>query len=151
MKLDISKINIPASLPKNILFGGITLVLILAIIYAVRFFKQKPDAGIDGAKESIDKSKLTFPLGQYGLFADQIEEATDGFGTDEAAIYDVFESLNNISDVSQLIVSYGKRWYPDKVIPYKITLGNLMAEELDHKELSKVNDLLSNKGINYKF
>lgn len=66
-----------------------------------------------------------------------------GWGTDEEAVYDVFNRINNGADLHKLISVYGTR--------EDLTLDQAMVDELNNSELKKVNTILANKGINYQF
>jgi hypothetical protein len=106
------------------------------------------DADIKAAQKSGEK--LTYSLGNYTQFADQIYAAVlTVFGTDEAAIYAVFNKMQNNLDVAQLIKSFGKRR-----LEFSTTMAELgahLTEDLDSSEIAKLNSILAAKNITYRF
>ena len=113
------------------------------------------DNAVNEAKKEEGKLKsqgftLTYPASQYLLFADKIYQA--GFvvgGTDEDAIYSVFKKMKNDLDINKLIQSFGERR-----IEFSFQKGSLSAfltSEMDNDEISTINNILSTKGIKYRF
>ena len=93
--------------------------------------------------------KASYPDAVYSNLADSIEQACLGFGTDEQIIYQVFSKMNNDLDVAKLIVAYGTRR-----IEFTLEMGTLaqvLVSELDSSEIANVNNILSKKGITYRF
>ena len=93
--------------------------------------------------------KASYPDAVYSNLADAIEQACLGFGTDEQIIYQVFSKMNNDLDVAKLIVAYGTRR-----IEFTLEMGTLaqvLVSELDSSEIANVNNILSKKGITYRF
>jgi D-arabinose 1-dehydrogenase-like Zn-dependent alcohol dehydrogenase len=88
---------------------------------------------------------------QYKIFADAIYSAGFDvlFGTDEDAIYNVFNRMNNDLDVNKLIVAFGARRieFSTRVA----SLSEFLRSELDDKEIANINKILSTKNINYRF
>ena len=88
---------------------------------------------------------------QYKIFADAIYSAGFDvlFGTDEDAIYNVFNRMNNDLDVNKLIVAFGARRieFSTRVE----SLSEFLRSELDDKEIGNINKILSTKNINYRF
>lgn len=95
----------------------------------------------------------------------KLQEAMNGCGTTTSQIYQVFEGLKNKADVLALISVFSLRYYrPCAVsspISYAIWLrneraygGNLpvwLSYDLSSSEIEKINTILSDKGIEYKF
>lgn len=106
------------------------------------------DADIRAAQKSGEK--LSYSLGNYTQFADQIYAAVlTTFGTDEQAIYNIFSKMNNNLDVAQLIKSFGKRR-----LEFSTTMAELgahLTEDLDSSEIAKLNSILAAKNITYRF
>ena len=106
------------------------------------------DADIRAAQKSGEK--LTYSLGNYTQFADQIYAAVlTVFGTDEAAIYSVFNKMQNNLDVAQLIKAFGKRRL--EFSTQDLELGAHLSNDLDSSEIAKVNSILTSKNITYRF
>ena len=71
------------------------------------------------------------------------------WGTDEQAIYDVFNQMKTNLDVALLIKAFGKRRL--EFSTQDMELGGHLSNDLDSSEISKLNDILSSKGITYRF
>lgn len=92
-------------------------------------------------------------------------EAMNDCGTDENGVYNQFKKLNNIADVYALIKRWEIRYYrvcaassPISYIKYlfndKAFGGNLstwLTYDLSATEIGKINKILSDKGIKFKF
>lgn len=89
-------------------------------------------------------------------YAGMLVGAFNDCGTDEEIVYNVFRNLNNTADVLLLVKTYGVRDYKgcfsgDYFSDHHFNLGEALADELSAGEISKVNEILSQKGIDYKF
>lgn len=107
----------------------------------------------------------TLSLSQFENFSQTIVTAIDGCGTDEDAIYNVFEQLNNDADIRQLIMTFGVRYTQPCAatapISYSIwlvndkafggPLGAFLRYDLSDTEIGHVNSILRGRGINYQF
>jgi hypothetical protein len=105
-------------------------------------------------KDIIDAKKsgqvASYPTGTYSQLADKIYSAVMyTWGTDEQAIYDVFNQMKNNLDVALLIKAFGKRRVEFSTLDQE--LGAHLSNDLDSSEINKINNILSSKGINYKF
>lgn len=134
----------------------LAIVLILVLIPKIKALFGGFGNLITGA--TVSPSNLTYPKPQYVIFADQIFTAVDGAQTDEDAIYEVFNSMETYDDISQLIVAYGVRevsdpggfgWWVGQKNQYN--LAQSLRADLDSSELAKVNQILAQKEIKYKF
>jgi len=126
-----------------------------ALAVALLFIRKKTagDTISDAEKESKDISKVqkpTYGPTQYQLFADKVYSAgVTWFGTDENAIYGVFNQLYNDLDVLELIKAFGTRR-----LEFTSVFGNLqqfLASEMNAKEIGQINTILFSKGIKYRF
>jgi len=110
---------------------------------------------LDNANKDIrdaEKSGETasYPSATYSQLADKIYAAVMyTWGTDEQAIYDVFNQMKNNLDVALLIKAFGKRRVEFSTLDQE--LGAHLSNDLDSSEITKINSILSSKGINYKF
>lgn len=111
---------------------------------------------VDAAKKDqadLVKSgqKASYIDSQYKLFADAIYSAGFDvlFGTDEDAIYAVFNKMNNDLDVNKLIIAFGARRieFSTRVEG----LAQFLTSELDASEIANINKILGSKNINYRF
>jgi hypothetical protein len=140
---------------------GIGLTIGVAYI-AYRIFKKFSSDSIRQREQSKEVKKeldnsirlkpLTFPKSQYSGFADTIQTAGFDVGTDEAAIYSVFNKLKNDSDYLALIDAWGDptRTIYDWGMSYKMTLPQFLRWEMSDSEIKKINGILSNKKIKYR-
>jgi hypothetical protein len=103
-------------------------------------------------QKEVKKKPLTYPLSQYKSFADQIEVAGFGLGTDEEAIYSIFRKLKNNADYLALKQAWGKptRKTYDWAVPLDYTLSQFLRYELSDSDITKLNNILQSKGITYR-
>lgn len=144
--------------PKKVLIIVIILVIIGVVIWIMwgrisRLFAQLTGKIQDNAElnNHINQTgeTLSFTDTEYRNMANKLEEAfyggwLFGAGTDEDAVFDVFNRLNNKADLLKLIAVYGT----DK---NDRTLNQALQSELTSSELAHVNNILTNKGIYYQF
>lgn len=115
------------------------------------------DAGADEIKVLQQSGEVpTYSQTQYNTWADKLEQAMSGQGTDEEQIADVFHFMQNKSDVLKLVKAFGVRDYTDdKLLMWNVKQFNLnewLAAELDSEELNEyINKQLQAKQINYTF
>jgi len=106
------------------------------------------DADIKAAQQSGETA--SYPSATYSQLADKIYAAVMyTWGTDEQAIYDVFNLMKNNIDVAMLIKAFGKRRLEFSM--QDAELGAHLSQDLDSTEINKINTILSSKGINYRF
>lgn len=86
---------------------------------------------------------LTLSNADYNRLADKLYKAVKGVGTDETAIYAVFNALTNKADLLKLIAVFGTK--------DDMTLVQWLYDDLNSREIGKVNSILANKGIDYSF
>lgn len=89
----------------------------------------------------------TLSQSQFVLLCNQLEQAAKGVGTDEQAIYNVFNQMGNTADVYKLISVYGTRDGKDLPTMIRSELSSVWP----FNEISKLNKILANKGISYSF
>lgn len=85
----------------------------------------------------------TLSSAKYQQLATAIYNACKGWGTDEEAIYNAFNQLNNTADYLKLESVFGLRDGHD--------LDWWMRSELQKRERRQLNEILSNKGISHSF
>jgi len=94
--------------------------------------------------------KATYPDSSYSQWANSIVSA--GFnvlGTNEQAIYAIFQKMMNDLDVAKLIVAFGSQRVEFSF--QSMPLGAWLASELDNSEMALINKILSDKKIKYQF
>jgi hypothetical protein len=116
------------------------------------------DLAAQGITPTLDASQLE-------IFSQQLVEAMSGCGTDEDSIHRVFRQLSNDADVAALIVQFGVRYYQPCVwtspVSFAIWEANDQAYggglptwfgyDLSDSNIEDINDILTSKGITYKF
>ena len=151
------KIKLP--LQYKILIGAVgvvgTYLLIKKFQVEIKSFlnKRKQNENVrDELQDAEKKSPLSFPLSQYDNFASIIETACFDLGTDEQAIYAVFNRLKNNADFLQLAKAWGNptRRYYEYFVPMDLTLVQMLRYDLSDSECQVINKILARKGITYR-
>lgn len=140
------------------------IVLIALSIYWIRRGVKKSQQNQEFNKDYDiliqQGQKPTYLSTNYSTFADKIYEAgCESFfcsGTDEDSIYDVFDSMKNDVDVVLLQKAFGSREPRGGIcVPglgsCDYPLGQWLQTELSTEEFQEINNILSKKGITYKF
>lgn len=92
----------------------------------------------------------SYSLATYGQLADKIYAAVMyTWGTDEQAIYDVFNLMKNNIDVANLVKAFGKRRL--EFSTQTAELGAHLSNDLNSAEISKINNILASKNITFRF
>lgn len=92
----------------------------------------------------------SYSAATYSQLADKIYASVMyTWGTDEQAIYDVFNLMKNNIDVANLIKAFGKRRVEFSTQDQE--LGAHLSNDLDSSEIAKVNSILASKNITYRF
>jgi len=133
----------------------VSLAIIGGGYLAYAIYKKLNPSEEDKAQNQLDKEakelgKGTLQESEYKSLANSLYDAfMTAFGTDEDAIYGVFNKLGNDADIRRLIAAFGYRraeWgFTDYDLPYFI------KDELDATEIRYVNQILSAKNIKYRF
>ena len=126
------------------------------ILYRVIRNAARPATTPNAAKDDVSKfmregQRQSYPNGQYHVFADAIYSAGFDtlFGTDNEAIYDIFSKMNNNLDVAKLIVAFGTR--RKEYSGQAGSLGELIVSEMNNSQRAKINQILAQRGITYRF
>ena len=144
--------------PTRLLAGGVGLLAAgFGIKNLVSLFRKSHavvvSKNLDSAinHEKQNGGYPSYPDSQYDIFADNIEEATNTSGTDEQAVYNVMEAMQNNADLLKLQKAYGQRtnwWFG---IPLgKFTLSQILNNALDDGEKEKLRKIIAAKGITIK-
>ena len=142
--------------------GGVTVFLLLKYL-----LKAKPTP--EQANElAAYKNRLTELASRYGIipsygdpyynsWAAEILKSFDDCGTDESAVYRVFDKMNNEADVIKLILAYGVGSFKGCFTQgsyfgnIHMTLSESLTSDMTNAEVGRVNDILSSHGINFSF
>ena len=91
----------------------------------------------------VTVENVTRTEAQLNADAAKLYQAMKGVGTDEEAIYAVFQTISTRSDVLRLISAFGLR--------DGMTLGEWISDDCSAGEIAKINQILADKDINYQF
>jgi hypothetical protein len=159
--------------PKAVKTYGKTIAWIAGIgvvsYIAYRIYKNNKAAN-DLAKTKNDLKTLSetgiqpsYLSSQYTVFANNIKQAAYGVFTDEKAIYSVFDKMKNDADVLKVYDAFGIWKYPCNAVEFPLStlfgrsdcgsgdLAMLLTDKLDSSEIKEINNILSKKGIKYRF
>ena len=144
----------PEILQTGMILGG--LFLVYRMLRPVGTKEQQQTTTTvksDIVKEESKGEQQSFSNSNYKTFADRLYSAMNTSGTDEAAIFSVFQQMKNRIDVLKLIEAYGVRQLYVFGVPVggKQNLSQALSDELSSSDIAKVNQILFKKGINYKF
>jgi len=135
------------------LVGGYLLVKKFQVELKAFIANRKKNTNIiDELDEEVKKQKLTYPPSQYDNFASIIETACFDLGTDEQAIYQVFNRLKTNGDFLALAKEWGnptRRFY-EYFVPMDLTLVQMLRYDMSDGECQVVNRILAKKGIKYR-
>lgn len=135
---------------------GIFLVIVIVLIAV--FWKSIKAFFTGLAGKAEDNAELANHIAQTGesvnlsaselsTMVNQLYTAMKGPGTDEETIYAVFKKCKNKADVLKLIAKFGTK--DDKDLPTWIR--SELSDTWPFKDLTKLNNILSDKGIDYSF
>ena len=144
----------PEILQTGMILGGLFLVYRMLRPAGAKEQQQTTTAiKTDIAKEENKGIEPTYSESNYKTLADRLYSAMNTSGTDESAIYSVFQQMKTRIDVLKLIEAYGTRQLYVFGVPVggKQNLSQALSDELSSSEIAKVNQILFTKGINYKF
>ena len=151
------------SAPKNIQESIFAKPLTWAIIagagiyLASRFIKKSPTAAEKKDVKVLEQQgqKATYLDSNYKQFADGLYAARSANapffwgGTNEQAMYNIFNKMKNDLDVVKLTEAFGSRRLSYSL--QNANLGGFLKDELDEEELNIINTGLRSKKINYQF
>lgn len=144
----------PEILQTGMILGGLFLVYRLLRPAGAKEQQQTTTSiKTDIQKETAKGEQPSYSDSNYKTLADKLYAAMNTSGTDESAIFAVFEQMKNKIDVLKLVEAYGVRQLYQFGIPIggKQNLAQALSDELSSNEIAKVNQILFKKGINYKF
>ena len=133
---------------------GIAVAILVPVIAIVIVFKYKDIKNlimdkaanqklVDEANTTIKVEDISITQDQFHTYAQKLYKAMKGAGTDEKAIYEVFEAMNSRSDVQQLIKTFG--------VKDGENLAEWLYDDLSAGDIEHINAILATKSINYQF
>lgn len=102
---------------------------------------------------------------EYSNFTHALVEAMNGCGTDEDSIFRVFQAMRNDIDIRKLIIAFGVQYYQPCAASSPISyamwqlndksyggdLATWLSYDLNSSDISAINNILSERGIDYQF
>lgn len=145
--MEVKDINVK----KIAIIGGIAVVSIIVIVLLWNWLKAKLSDTMTEAqlnevnKLEITPTDVTVTGSQMQSLISKLKAAFGrwGWGTDEDAIYEVFETVNSRSDILTLIKEFG--------VVDGHTLTEWLNKELNTSERDHLQQIIAAKGINYQF
>jgi flagellar biosynthesis/type III secretory pathway M-ring protein FliF/YscJ len=134
---------------RSIVIGIIILVVVIALYFlikkGIRTGKEnKSDKErMDEIESQIEPENLSFSTAEYQAMADKIYKAVKGLGTDDDAVFEVFQKMRNNSDVLKLQSVFG--------IKDKMDLGEWISDDMSDDEIDKINGYLRQRNISITF
>jgi len=156
---------------KVIVVAGLGL-LGYSLYRAIKHKAEERDAAQAAAAAAYELQALasqgitpSYTDSQFQTWVNVLVQSMTGCGTDENAIYDVFEWMENEADLKKLIVTFGVQYYQPCVwtspVSYAVwqvndkayggDLPTWFGYDLGRGEIDKVNSILRGKGINFQF
>ncbi len=133
--------------------AAITTIIVVIAIAVIFFVYTKIKGTVSSAMTEkkqefinsleISDSQLTHTEAQVMNFVSKLKTAMQGAGTNENAIYEVFEQMQTRDDVLYLISKFGTVGGE--------TLPEWIVSELSAKERQHLNNILEAQGIVYSF
>lgn len=140
-KVNVNVNATPLIAAAGVLAVVVVIVIVIAIIKAVR--NAKDNSYLRENKKVITKADLTYSEADYTVFANKLYAAMKGLGTDEDAVFSVFQLMQTESDVRMLINAFGSKKGE--------TLSQWLLGDLSTADIAKINGILAYNGINYRF
>lgn len=126
------------------------LVMFIVVILAIRYFNARAAAlkkitQTSGELQVLSSIgvKPSYPSSAYQNYANKLEIAMSGMGTDETSIYSVFKAMKNDADLIMLDKAFGVRDESD--------LSQWLYDDLASSEISTINKILSFNGVTKLF
>ena len=115
--------------------------------------KEELKNNIEAEQEQLiaDGQKLSYTIQSYKSLSGMLLNAMGGLGTDEPVIYAVFSRMKNDLDLTELYKQFGTQMYIVGVRPLYLDLGQWINQELDTSEIAKLNMILSENNLTYRF
>lgn len=132
---------------KTITYIGVGLAALVVVVLLIVFLNRlRPKKSIVDDLQ-VNSSNLTYTDTEYKLMASQLYTAMKGAGTDEDAIYRVCKKLQNADDWNAVVKAFGTKTSSNWVYSFSGTLYDWLQDELNDKEMRKVNEILNPIGV----
>lgn len=138
-------------------WGGLSskekFVIVLILVLLIWVIRNSIQGAVRGAKTNVQGTaeiialqangiKQSYSDSYYDTLANKLETAIKGWGTDEQAVYSVFDKLNNNVDFIKLEKAFSVRESQD--------MREWLKGDLDTEEIKKLNARLKANGITKK-
>jgi formiminotetrahydrofolate cyclodeaminase len=149
--------NIDVLTPKRVISILVIAVVIAIIIFVIIYFsksKIEKNKLEDEIKQNIEENRelQNYTQAEYSVMADDMEKAFSYFwGTDLELVYSTFQKLQNTTDLLELKKAYGYRNAASLFGMGAKNLDESIEAELNKSEITKVNNILVQKNIDYQF
>ncbi len=144
--------------PQRVITLGILAVIALVIIIVLgKRIKAAIKEAAGNIRTNIDTQRQIEATGQtpsytdsvYKDFADRLEVAMKGGGTDEDSVYDVMRQIKNDADMYKLINAFGTRtgawsWTAE-------SLSQWILGDFNASGRKQINNILASNGVTYRF
>lgn len=135
----------------NIIITSIVALVIVGVVIAVLIKVTKKNRLARKAEKEYENeltsqiytSELTLSTTDFKDLANKFYRAVKGLGTNFPAVLEVFNELTTDSDLKQLTKTFGVR--------DNMTLAEWIYDDLRNSQIQRLNKLLEDKGINYRY
>lgn len=145
------KLKIPELNKNQLIFLGVALVLIIAVVVVVWVNWNKLKSWVSSKQEAADydrqiiKSDVTLTDQQAKAIASKMYYAMKGIGTNTENLYASFRMLGSYSDLV-LVMKYFS-----EVAGEGESLADWISDDCNSNEIAKINSILASKSINFSF
>ncbi len=137
-----------SNLSTEVKIGIAVVVAILLYVYGKKIWKAFTAPPTSDETVNVNPVNLTFPVGDYSIAAEHIQQAMFDLGTDEAAIYSVIDTMQTADDLRQLIKSFGQRdYYSFGISAWKGGLIEWLVYEMSEAELEPIKNKFNSLGV----
>jgi hypothetical protein len=133
-------------------------LIAIPLLIGIYFLIKPKKAGQEQRQINRDirqEGSPNYSNSQFIIWANRLEQAMFDIGTDETAIYSIFNYMKNNADFLTLNKTFGLRTYTGGYLPAflnaKLNLSQWIQEELNSREIQKLNDILKKNNITYRF
>ena len=144
------KVVINPTVQKISIWLALLIVAVIAfnmILKAIKSAQAAADA--NAVRNDLNPAGLSYPVTQYSVLADKAETAIGPISIDHETLYSVFNQMQTVDDVKQLIKSFGSRKI-EFFTPAQ-TLAAALSDWASSSTIAAVNKILSDKNINFSF
>ena len=137
-----------SNLSTEVKIGIAIAVAILLYVYGKKIWKAFTAPPTSDETVVVNQLQLTYPVGDYSIAAEHIQQAMFDLGTDEDAIYSVFDQMQTADDLRQLIKSFGQReYYSFGISAWTGGLIEWLTYEMSAGELQPIKDKFNQLGV----